>query len=77
MSNKEHPCLHDVNSPGSTENLHHSESAQCCNDRGSGPTMSNDRSELEGSIVDLAVCSNVQYVMKDGVHGVPHPREQD
>ena len=32
--------------------------------------MSND--SPEGSVVDLAVCSNVQYVMKDGVHVVSY-----
>ena len=52
--NKEHPSP-DCDSPGSTENLHHSGSAQCSNDVGSSPTMSND-----SPIVDLAACSDVQ-----------------
>ena len=67
--NKEHPSP-DSDSPGSTDNSHHSGSPQYSHDVGTSPAMSNDSSE--GSTVDLAVCSNVQYGMKDGVHGVSY-----
>ena len=48
-----------------SENSCHSGSEQCSTDAGSPPTTSNN-----SSAVDLTTCSNVQYKMKDDVHGL-------
>ena len=60
--NREHPSP-DRGSP--VENPCNSGSEQCSIDGDSPSTMSSS-----SSAVDLTVCSNVQYEMKDSVHGV-------
>ena len=74
--NREHPSPVHVSDSRSTENSHHSGKPQCSVDSSSSITMSNNSScptmSNNSPVVDLAECSNLQYVNKDGVHGVSY-----
>ena len=87
LPNNEHPSPDnidalDTNPSDSPGLVHHSGVAQC-SVISLSPTVSDDSPtgslDCDSPAVDLAVCSNIEYAMKDGVHGVSytgHLREQ-
>ena len=80
LPNNEHPSPDnidalDTNPSDSPGLVHHSGVAQC-SVISLSPTVSDDSPtgslDCDSPAVDLAVCSNIEYAMKDGVHGVSY-----